>query len=168
MDMNSSHSAISALHFRQTLGMFATGVTVITTLAPDGTPVGVTMNSFNSVSMEPPLVLWSFALQARSFAVFQQARHCAVNVLSAQQKPLALRFSQRHDDRFEGVAWRAGTAGVPLLDGALASLECRPTQCYPAGDHAIFVAEVLHCQHRSNGAPLLFHGGQFYTELPLP
>lgn len=149
------------------LGRFATGVTIVTASGADGEPVGITANSFNSVSLSPALVLWSVAHTAGSFAVFTQARHYAIHVLSAEQRPLAERFATRGVDRWAGVRWHRNEAGVPILDGALALFECRSRSQYPEGDHVILVGEVERCSQPGQGGPLLYHGGRFYTEHPL-
>ena len=153
--------------FRDALGTFATGVTIVTTLREAGVPVGLTASSFNSVSLQPPLVLWSLALQAGSLPVFQGGSHYAIHILTAEQRALAERFAARGVDRFAGLSWREGSGGVPLLDGAAAVLECRNRSRHEEGDHVIFVGEVEHCRYRADASPLIFHGGRFYTELPL-
>ena len=152
--------------FRAALGTFATGVTIVTAIDAAGRPIGLTANSFNSVSLDPPLVLWSLSRQAGSMPAFEAGSHYAVNILAADQKPLAERFSHRHADRFDGVPWRASPSGVPLVDGAVAWFDCLNRSRYQEGDHLIFVGEVLHCAH-GGGTPLIFHGGRYYTELPL-
>lgn len=160
-------AGFSAQDFRAALGRFATGVTIITTRGPDGVPVGLTISSFNSVSLAPPLVLWSLALRAGSLAVFRDAGHYAIHVLRAEQRGLAERFAVKDIDRFAGLPDRRGLGEVPLLDGCAATFECRSHSCHEAGDHLIFVGEVLQCQAQTDAAPLIFHGGRFYTELPL-
>jgi flavin reductase (DIM6/NTAB) family NADH-FMN oxidoreductase RutF len=147
--------------------MFATGVTIVTARAPDGELVGLTANSFNSVSLSPPLVLWSLAQAARSMAAFRSGSHYAINILAANQQDLALRFASRHEDRFADVAFVEGQCGAPLLEGAVATFECFNRSRYVEGDHVIFVGEVEHCQHQVGASPLLYHGGKFYTEHPL-
>ena len=146
---------------------FVTGVTIVTARAADGTPVGLTANSFNSVSLTPPLVLWSLSLQAGSMAAFATGSHYAIHILAAEQRELAERFATRGADRFAGLDWRPGIGGVPLLDGAAAVLECHNRSRYEEGDHVIFVGEVEQCRYRADASPLIFHGGRFYTELPL-
>ncbi len=153
--------------FRSALGMFATGVTIVTARAANGRLVGLTANSFNSVSLNPPLVLWSLARAAGSMAVFSAGSHYAINVLAADQQALAQRFAAKDLDRWAGVTWTAGVAGAPLLDGAAASFECFNRSRYEEGDHVIFVGEVERCTHRADASPLLFHGGRFYAEHPL-
>lgn len=153
--------------FRTALGRFATGVTIVTARSSDGTLVGLTANSFNSVSLEPPLVLWSLSQRSSSMPVFQAGTHYAINVLSAQQKDLAARFASKGLDRWAGVAYTEGVAGAPLIDGAIATFECFNRSRYEEGDHVIFVGQVERCQHRSELRPLLYHGGRFYTEHPL-
>lgn len=168
---HSGHAAhppdFSAHEFRAALGMFATGVTIVTARAADGTLVGLTANSFNSVSLSPPLVLWSLAHQAGSMAQFRNGSHYAINVLAADQQALAERFAARGVDRWAGVAFTEGIHGAPLLQGAAAVFECFNRSQYTEGDHVIFVGEVERCAHNLHASPLLFHGGRFYAEHPL-
>lgn len=147
--------------------MFATGVTIVTARAADGHLVGLTASSFNSVSLSPPLVLWSLARAAASMAALSTGSHYAINVLAADQQALAERFATRGVDRWSGVEHRPGVAGAPLLAGAVAHFECFNRSRHDEGDHVIFVGEVEHCSHRAGVAPLLYHGGRFYTEHPL-
>lgn len=147
--------------------MFATGVTIVTARTPAGVLVGLTANSFNSVSLQPPLVLWSLAQAAGSMPALSTGSHYAINILAADQKQLAERFASGRADRWQGVAYTDGASGAPLLDGAAASFECFNRSRYEEGDHVIFVGEVERCTHRAGAAPLLFHGGKFYTEHPL-
>lgn len=153
--------------FRAALGMFATGVTVVTVRAADGSLVGLTANSFNSVSLDPPLVLWSLARRAGSMPVFTRGSHYAINILAADQKDLAQRFATRDIDRFAGVDWREGAGGAPVLAGAVAVFECANRSRYEEGDHVIFVGEVERCTARPGAQPLIFHGGRYFTELPI-
>jgi flavin reductase (DIM6/NTAB) family NADH-FMN oxidoreductase RutF len=154
--------------FRAALAMFATGVTIVTARTADGGPIGLTANSFNSVSIEPPLVLWSLSRQAGSMPAFARGSHYAINILAAEQRELAERFASKTlVDRFAGLAWREGVGGAPLLDGAAAVLECFNRSRYEEGDHVIFVGEVEHCTTRRGASPLIFHGGRYFTELPL-
>ncbi|KAF1050009.1 MAG: p-hydroxyphenylacetate 3-hydroxylase, reductase component [Xylophilus sp.] len=144
--------------------MFVTGITVVTLRAADGRLVGLTASSFNSVSLDPPLVLWSLAHSSSSMPALQAGSHYAINVLAADQRELALQFAARGVDRFAGVAFTEGVAGAPLLAGAAATFECFSRSRYDEGDHVIFVGEVERCSHRAGAAPLLYHGGRFYTE----
>jgi len=153
--------------FRAALGMFATGVTIVTARAPDGSLVGLTANSFNSVSLSPRLVLWSLAQRAGSMPVFSRGSHYAINILAADQKELAQRFATRDIDRFAGVSWREGAGGAPVLDGVAAVFECANRSQYEEGDHVIFVGEVESCAWRAGAQPLIFHGGRYFTELPI-
>ena len=153
--------------FRKALGMFATGVTIVTARSAQGELVGLTANSFNSVSMTPPLVLWSLARAAGSMAAFSTGSHYAINILSAEQQDLARQFAARGNNRFAGVAFVPGAGGAPLLEGAVATFECFNRSRYEEGDHVIFVGEVERCTHRAGASPLLFHGGKFYAEHPL-
>ena len=153
--------------FRSALGMFATGVTIVTTLDSDGQAVGLTASSFNSVSLEPPLVLWSLSRAAASMPAFCEGSHFAIHVLASDQRALAERFATRGADRWSGVETTAGAGGAPLLAGAAATFECFNRSHYEEGDHIIFVGEVERCTWREGASPLLYHGGRFYTEHPL-
>ena len=144
--------------------MFATGVTIVTARTPAGALIGLTANSFNSLSLSPPLVLWSLSQAAGSMPALSTGSHYAINVLAADQKALAERFAGRRDDRWTGVAYTEGASGAPLITGAAASFECFKRSRYEEGDHVIFVGEVERCSHQPGAAPLLFHGGKFYTE----
>lgn len=159
--------SFSPSEFRQALGMFATGVTIVTARAANGSFVGLTANSFNSVSVSPPLVLWSLARSAGSMAAFSTGSHYAINILGADQQDLAKQFAAQGIDRFSGVAFSTGSGGAPLLQGAAATFECFNRSRYEEGDHVIFVGEVEACTHRVGASPLLFHGGKFYAEHPL-
>lgn len=153
--------------FRAALGMFATGVTIVTGRDANGHRIGLTANSFNSVSLNPPLVLWSLAIAAGSMPAFTRGSHYAINILAADQKALAERFSSKQADRFAGVSFREGSGGAPILDGAAAVFECFNRSRYTEGDHVIFVGEVERCERREGAQPLIFHGGRYFTELPL-
>ena len=147
--------------------MFATGVTIVTAQTPAGEMIGLTANSCNSVSLDPPLVLWSLSQGATSMAALSTGSHYAINILAADQKELAERFASRREDRWTDVPFTEGAGGAPLLSGAAATFECFNRSRYEEGDHVIFVGEVERCSHRAGAAPLLFHGGRFYTEHPL-
>lgn len=147
--------------------MFATGVTIVTARTPEGDLVGLTANSFNSVSLTPPLVLWSLARSAGSMAAFSTGSHYAINILGSDQQALARQFAAKDVDRYQGVQFSLGASGAPLLQGAAATFECFNRSRYEEGDHVIFVGEVERCNHRAGASPLLFHGGRFYTEHPL-
>jgi flavin reductase (DIM6/NTAB) family NADH-FMN oxidoreductase RutF len=145
---------------RGALGRFATGVTIITARDFDGGPVGFTANSFNSVSLDPPLILWSLARTSPRLGAYRAAEHYAVNILSADQSELALAFAGKAEDRFDAVAWSEGMGGAPVLDGALAVFECAHEAVYPAGDHELFIGRVVRCTI-SEGAPLTYFAGRF-------
>ena len=159
--------SFTSADFRHALGMFATGVTIVTARDAGGRPVGLTANSFNSVSLAPPLVLWSLSRQASSLAAFSAGSHYAINILAADQRALAERFAGPRADRFEGLPLREGAGGAPVIDGAAAVFECANRSRYEEGDHIIFVGEVERCERRTDASPLIFHGGRYYTELAL-
>jgi flavin reductase (DIM6/NTAB) family NADH-FMN oxidoreductase RutF len=165
--LKASSPTFSPHEFRASLAMFATGVTIVTARTESGALIGLTANSFNSVSLDPPLVLWSLSRLAGSMPVFSTGSHYAINILSAGQRDMAERFATRDVDRWQGVAYTEGRGGAPLLTGAAATFECFNRSRYEEGDHVIFVGEVENCSHREGASPLLFHGGKFYTEHPL-
>ncbi len=168
--MSSPNSAqppdFSKTEFRAALGLFATGVTIVTAKDVSGRLVGLTVNSFNSVSLAPPLVLWSLALTSRSMSSFIQTAHYAIHILAADQLNLAERFSRNDSPRFEGVQFREGAEGVPILEGALSVFECFNRSRYEEGDHVIFVGEVERCTVHSDAQPLIYQGGKFFSRPP--
>lgn len=150
---------------RRALGNFATGVTIITTRGRTGAPVGLTANSFNSVSLNPPLVLWSLANSALSLADFKVAEYWAVHVLTADQTELSSRFARRGGDKFHALDIEVGLGDVPLLTGCAARFQCRTVSRHEGGDHVIFIGEVL-AFDSSGSAPLVFHGGRYAHATP--
>lgn len=146
--------------FRDALGHFATGVTIVTALDENDRPVGVTANSYNSVSLDPPLVLWSIARSARSFPAFTAAQAFAIHVLAHDQRETATRFAKSGEDKFSGLEWTRGYAGLPVLPGCAARFECELANSFDGGDHVILVGKVVNFD-TSGGAPLLFHQGRF-------
>lgn len=153
--------------FRDALGSFATGVTIATTKDRDGNPVGVTASSFNSVSLDPPLVLWSLAKDSLSRTAFCESGHFAIHVLAASQEDLSNRFARSGEDKFAGVEWRDGILGSPVFDRHAALFQCRTRHQYEGGDHVILVGEVVDFEAREE-APLLFHGGRYAEHRPRP
>lgn len=158
--MNSPALAFDSTTFRRTLGMFATGITVITARASDGSLIGLTVNSFNSVSLDPPLIVWSLANNSTVRSVLEGCEYYAVNILANDQEALSSLFASKAADRFAGVSWEPGLGGAPLLEGCCAVFEVRNTLRYPGGDHVIFIGEVERCD-RSERAPLLFFNGRY-------
>jgi flavin reductase (DIM6/NTAB) family NADH-FMN oxidoreductase RutF/DNA-binding MarR family transcriptional regulator len=152
--------------FRRSLAEFATGVTVITTSAKDE-PFGLTSNSFTSVSLEPPLVLWSIRRESKSFAAFAACSHFSVNVLAEDQIELSQRFAQSGPDKFKGLDCQMGEGGAPLLAGVAASFECASREAYDGGDHLILVGEVLRYM-RYDRQPLLFVKGRYAVSAEHP
>jgi flavin reductase (DIM6/NTAB) family NADH-FMN oxidoreductase RutF len=146
-------------HFRAALSQFATGVTVITTRDEGGGFFGMTASSFNSVSLTPPLVLWSLGSTSRSLPLFSVNSHYVINVLAGDQASLAERFASRLDDRFEGVDYELSRTGLPILRGVSAWFECHNRSRYPEGDHVIFVGEVERCEFDKKSA-LVFHSNR--------
>lgn len=150
---------------RTALGCYPTGVAIIATLSPEGRAVGLTVNSFASVSMDPPLVLWGLAQRSPSLPAFDGATHFSVSVLAEDQEALCRRFANPAvPDKFAGIDTVPGAHGIPLVGGAVAQFECRKESRMVGGDHVVFVGQVESFRWRE-GAPLLFHGGTF-VQLP--
>ncbi len=155
---------IEAKELRQALSNFATGITIVTTQDDRQQPIGVTASSFNSVSLTPPLVLWSIAKSAYSYASFAQAEHFAVHVLGADQAALSDRFARASTDKFAGLDTARGVGDVPLLHGCLAHFECATEHRYEGGDHMIIVGRVLKLSLAERQCdPLLFFKGRYAT-----
>jgi flavin reductase (DIM6/NTAB) family NADH-FMN oxidoreductase RutF len=150
--------------FRQLCGRFATGIAIVTTTDASGKPAGMTVNSFSSVSLEPPLVLVAIDRAASMHTALEGASGWAINILEAHQETLSRRFASGLPDRFEGVGWHAGPGGEILLEGALAHLWCEPVSSVPTGDHTVFVGKVIGGEAAEHGRPLLYYRGG-YAEL---
>jgi 4-hydroxyphenylacetate 3-hydroxylase, reductase component len=152
---------IEAKALRQALGRFATGVTIVTCCDADGTRQGLTCNSFSSLSLDPPLVLWSLRSASQSLASFREARHWAVNVLGEAQVDLSRRFATPVADKFDEGVWSAGHGGAPVLSGCAAVIECERHETLPAGDHWLFIGRVLGLSEAPI-APLVFQSGRYH------
>lgn len=163
--MSSQETLFDSRAFRRALGNFATGVTIVTATAPDGTRAGVTANSFNSVSLEPPLILWSLDKRSSSLEVFQQARHFAVNILAADQIDLSNQFARPRDDKFAGIDVEMGIGGAPLFPDCAARFQCELHQQVDGGDHIILIGRVLAFDDLGR-SPLLYHQGAYSMVLP--
>jgi flavin reductase (DIM6/NTAB) family NADH-FMN oxidoreductase RutF len=160
IEFTSDSSPIDPRDFRNALGTYATGVTIITAADPDGKPYGLTCNSFASVSLNPPLVLWSLVVYSSSLTVFQNASHFTVNVLGASQQALANKFAKSSDDKFIGVDWTPGLGNAPVLAESVANFQCRSVNRYYGGDHVIFLGAVEAYTYSAK-EPLLFAQGAF-------
>ena len=156
----STPETLGATGLRAALGRFATGVAIITCRGADGAAVGLTANSFTSLSLEPPLVLWSLRQASSSLAAFQAAEHFAINVLAEAQVELSRRFAAATTDKFADGVWADGHGGVPVLSGCAAVFECRTETRQVAGDHVLFIGRVLRLADLAV-APLLFQGGHY-------
>ena len=153
--------------FRDALGRFTTGVTIVTTRTRSGHRCGVTVNSFSSLSLDPPLVLWSLARGSSSHSAFEEAAHFVVHVLAEDQEPLARQFARSGIDRFAGIAVEDGPEGLPMLPDAAARFECRTLCRHWGGDHVIFVGQVEAFALAADRRPLIFHAGAM-CRLPAP
>jgi flavin reductase (DIM6/NTAB) family NADH-FMN oxidoreductase RutF len=159
-ELASGSSALDPRDFRNALGTFATGVTIITAVADDGKPYGLTCNSFASVSINPPLVLWSLGMYSQGLPIFQNASHFTVNVLGVSQQALAMTFAKSGVDRFAGVNWKPGLGKAPVIEGCVAYFQCRAANRYYGGDHVIFLGAVEAYAYNKQ-EPLLFLSGGF-------
>lgn len=146
---------------RDAMGCFATGITVVTSRSADGTPIGLTANSFTSVSLDPPLLLVCIANTAGTASVLREAEHFAVNLLQTSQQPASNRFAGRGEDRFAATSWTPGETGMPLLDGSLGSFECKRHAVHDGGDHFILIGEVVRAQFEPRRDPLLYFRGKY-------
>jgi flavin reductase (DIM6/NTAB) family NADH-FMN oxidoreductase RutF len=153
-------STIDPIQLRNAFGSFITGVTIITGRAPDGTPVGMTANSFSSVSLDPPLALWSVAKTATAFEVFQACSHFTIHVLHSGQEALSRQFASKNTDRFADTVHELGAGDVPVLTDYSARFECEVEHRYPGGDHIILVGRILAFDNRDK-EPLVFYKGQY-------
>jgi flavin reductase (DIM6/NTAB) family NADH-FMN oxidoreductase RutF len=156
-----SPPAVSRDLFRRACGRFATGVAIAGAIDSNGVPHGLTVNSFSSVSLDPPLILICLGHAVAAIDVFRQSRYFGLSVLRENQRELSERFAMRVDAHFESLAWRRGETGVPLLDGALAAIECETRHCIAAGDHDIFVAEMLRATV-DEGEPLIYFASGYW------
>lgn len=157
---NNDDPQIDLGEFRRALSCFATGVAVVTTLDQNGDRAGMTISSFNSVSLDPPLVLWSISEDAFSYDVFVNAEYFAVNVLTMEQQHLSERFATKGKDKFDGLECSVGLHGAPIFPDYAACFECRTEHQHPGGDHKIIVGRVLRLEDRET-APLIFYRGQY-------
>lgn len=146
---------------RNALGRFATGIAVVTAIDPDGHPVGLTVNSFSAVSLNPPLVLWCLDNGSHNLEAFRRASHHAITILAADQQDLSNRFATWPTDRFAGLPWQPGLGGAPLLPGACASFEVANETAHLAGDHTVFIGRVERFTEAPDLAPLLYFGGSY-------
>lgn len=163
-----SNQAFDARDFRRALSQFPTGVTVITALDKQGEPVGVTASSFNSVSMDPPLILWSIDKGAYSLETFQETEFFAVNVLNRDQVETSNRFASRGEDKFSGIDYSAGQGGAPVLADYAAQFECKTWAVYEGGDHLILVGEVVGYRYNDAQSPLVFARGSYAVSATHP
>ena len=158
--------AFDERQLRDALAQFATGVTIVCARGPDQRYIGFTANSFNSLSLDPPLILWSLSQRSASLAAFERADRYSVNVLATAQVGLARRFSRPHADRFANVPFRLGWSDAPLIEGCIAWFECRHHARHRAGDHMLFIGEIVTVE-RARGRGLVFHHGRYAATGPL-
>lgn len=153
-----NYTLVEPMEMRNAMGKFLTGVTIVTITQADGTPYGLTVNSFNSVSLDPPLVLWSLDNRNNNLQAFRDANGFVVNVMAASQADLCGKFASQAPNRFDGVIWEKGVSGHPVLNGCLASFDCRHWTEYEGGDHSIFIGEVISIKQQE-GTPAAYFNG---------
>lgn len=156
--MSSEGSGVTSEEFRRACGRFANGVTIATVLDAAGSPHGLTVSSFTSVSLDPPLILICIGHAVTAIDTFRATRNFGINILAEDQQTLSERFARKGEDRFDGLPWYPGSTGVPLISGVLAAIECTVEQRIPAGDHDIFVARMVDAQV-AEGEPLIHFRG---------
>lgn len=165
--MTSASTALDPRQFRRALGNFASGVTIVTACGPDGRKVGVTANSFNSVSLEPPLILWSLDKRSSAWDVFQAASHFTVNILASDQIALSNHFARPQEDKFAGIEHHSGLGGAPLFDNCSGNFQCAKYQHVDAGDHWLIIGQVEKFEDYGR-SPLVYHQGGYAMVLPHP
>jgi flavin reductase (DIM6/NTAB) family NADH-FMN oxidoreductase RutF len=151
---------VTSEEFRRASGRFATGVTIASVLDPQGVPHGLTVSSFTSVSLDPPLILICLGHEVTIIDVFRASHYFGINVLAGNQRELSERFARKNEDRFNGLEWQRGETGVPLLSGVLAAIECSVDQRITAGDHDIFVGEMVNARV-AEGEPLIHFASRY-------
>ena len=156
----SSEVGVTSAEFRRACGRFATGVAIATVLDGRGTPHGLTVSSFTSASLDPPMILICLGHRVSAIDAFRASPHFGINVLAGDQRDLAERFARKTQDRFDGLNWRRGKTGVPLLPGVLAAIECAVRQRIAAGDHDVFVGEMVGASVAA-GAPLVHFASHY-------
>jgi len=162
-----TESTFDTRAFRNALGMFPTGITVVTTMGSNNKPEGLTANSFGAVSLEPPLVQWCLGKKAPSLPMFRDGEHFAINILKDTQRDVSNKFATPAEDKFSGVDWRRGLGGSPIIANSLAVFECKNAMQYEGGDHLIFIGAVEDYTH-VEGAPLLYNAGHYGVARPHP
>ena len=156
----SSEVGVTSAEFRRACGRFATGIAIASVLDTRGAPHGLTVSSFTSTSLDPPLILICLGHRVSAIHAFRASAHFGINVLAEDQRDLAERFARKAQDRFDGLKWRRGKTGVPILAGVLAAIECAVRQRFTAGDHDVFVGEMVGA-HVAAGAPLIHLAGRY-------
>lgn len=160
MSIEVSGNQFDSRELRNVLGSFGTGVTVVTTISPSGERIGLTANSFSSVSLDPPIVLWSLGKQSRNLPVFHESGRFVINVLGVDQLHLSHQFAKPVNDRFAGVEYQHGLGGLPVIHGCAANIECETISAQEVGDHILFLGKIVRYSHVKKDA-LLFCNGSY-------
>lgn len=156
-------SHFDSKQLRNVLGHYPTGVTIITAMDTAGSPFGMTANSFASVSLDPPLILWSVGAEGSGHDIFVEAEHFCVHFLSQEQEDLSSLFADKQENRFENIDWSPGKLGAPLLPGCMCRIQCTREAVYPGGDHSIILGKAVYIESTQEKKPLVFHQGQYGT-----
>ena len=149
------------IELRKVFSQFATGVAIVTTCGDEGAPVGLTINSFSSLSLEPPQIMWSLSRSAPSIGAFKRHSSFAVNIMGSKSKDIVLNFARPSNNKFKFIKWHNGLERVPLLDEATAYIECETIEIINGGDHEVFVGRVKNFKYTAS-RPIIFHSGQFH------
>jgi flavin reductase (DIM6/NTAB) family NADH-FMN oxidoreductase RutF len=168
MDRMSVPTRVDEALMRRVCGNYATGVAIVSTMSATDQPVALTVNSFSSVSLDPPLILWSLRSTSPSRRHFEDGKAFAISILGEGQNELAMRFARAVPDKFDGVTRRPGLLGAPLIEGSIAHLECLRYHHLEAGDHIIFIWHVVEARQAPDRAPLTYYEGRFHRIAPLP
>tara|TARA_R110002095_G_scaffold20592_1_gene22798 strand:- start:285 stop:785 length:501 start_codon:yes stop_codon:yes gene_type:complete len=158
--MNTAVDELSPEKLREALGCFTTGVAIVTGIHPETGPVGLTISSFNSLSLDPPLILWSLGLQSGSLSAFTTGRPFVVNILSEAQHATCFQFARSGTDKFRDISVTPGLGGVPMIDGSVAQFQCTVEQSIPGGDHQLYIGRVVSVGSDNTRAPLVFHASK--------
>lgn len=160
MSIEVTGNQFDSRELRNVLGSFGTGVTIVTTIASSGERIGLTANSFSSVSLDPPIVLWSLGKQSRNLPVFHESGRFVINVLGVDQLHLSNQFAKPADDRFAGVEYAEGLGGLPVIQGCAANIECETISAQEVGDHILFLGKIIRYKHLKKDS-LLFCNGAY-------
>jgi flavin reductase (DIM6/NTAB) family NADH-FMN oxidoreductase RutF len=160
---NKNMTTFDQKEFRKTLGTFATGITVVTAMHENSVPVGITVNSFTSVSLDPPLILWCLDNEAESYKVFANCKNFAIHILHQEQEAISQTFATKGSDKFSGLEWETGELGSPILKDCASYFQCETETSYEGGDHIILLGRVKAVQTNADKQPLIYHASNYHS-----